>query len=935
VIFNRSGLRLKFVSAISLLLVMTLGLSAYYLTTEEGELLDLSLSARAKSLGRFASMISPQSVYSFDIVTLDNYVSQISQDPEVSFSLIMSDEGKPMTTVLPGGYDRAEVLALVRGEKTQNNLEVMAFPIETDGVFLGTLYVAVDHSLTRQLIRYNLLQHLSIYAGIILFLALIIYFVFYHLVLRRLNHLNEGAQQISEGNYQLSLPLQGADELTDLTRCFNEMAAEIRQERDALQKSHRSLEAEIAQRLSVEQNLRMAASVFEHAREGIFFTNPEGIIFEMNAAFTQLTGYGRDEVLGQNPRFLQSGVHEPAFFQLMWQRIAQDGYWTGEIWNRLKDGRIAPQLMTISSVTDGEGNLTHYMALFTDISVQKQHQKELEHIAHYDPLTGLPNRVLLADRLHQAMLHTTREQKSLAVAYLDLDGFKQVNDQYGHAEGDRLLTMLAGRMQEVLRQSDTIGRLGGDEFVAILNVLQPETCEAFLQRLLEVVSQPVSMNGVEFKVSVSVGVTFYPQAEPVDADQLLRQADQAMYQAKIAGKNRFTFFDPSLEEHLRGQHQILEQVRLALHNGEMALYYQPKVNLRTGQVVGAEGLIRWQHPEEGLRLPASFLPALENQPLQVELGEWVIRQALQQIRAWRGTPLAFPLSINLDAYHLQQADFLQRFKAILAEFPDVDPSFLELELLETSELRDLNRVTYVMEACAQLGVTFALDDFGTGYSSLAMLKHLPVVHLKIDRAFVRDMLNDSHDLAIVEGVLGLTTAFQRKAIAEGLETVEHGNILLQLGCDLAQGYGIARPMPADDMPGWLVRWLPEPSWSDQRVINRDELPGLFAMVDHRTWIDAVVACLQDEQQPLPSMDLQASRFGEWLEATGRDSYANEPGFAVMYEQHQQIHQLAQVLLALRDRGEWDEARNRLPELQRLRAGLLCQMNLLFSHRQVH
>ncbi len=619
-IFNRSGLRLKFVSAISLLLVMTLGLSAYYLTTEEGELLDLSLSARAKSLGRFASMISPQSVYSFDIVTLDNYVSQISQDPEVSFSLIMSDEGKPMTTVLPGGYDRAEVLALVRGEKTQNNLEVMAFPIETDGVFLGTLYVAVDHSLTRQLIRYNLLQHLSIYAGIILFLALIIYFVFYHLVLRRLNHLNEGAQQISEGNYQLSLPLQGADELTDLTRCFNEMAAEIRQERDALQKSHRSLEAEIAQRLSVEQNLRMAASVFEHAREGIFFTNPEGIIFEMNAAFTQLTGYGRDEVLGQNPRFLQSGVHEPAFFQLMWQRIAQDGYWTGEIWNRLKDGRIAPQLMTISSVTDGEGNLTHYMALFTDISVQKQHQKELEHIAHYDPLTGLPNRVLLADRLHQAMLHTTREQKSLAVAYLDLDGFKQVNDQYGHAEGDRLLTMLAGRMQEVLRQSDTIGRLGGDEFVAILNVLQPETCEAFLQRLLEVVSQPVSMNGVEFKVSVSVGVTFYPQAEPVDADQLLRQADQAMYQAKIAGKNRFTFFDPSLEEHLRGQHQILEQVRLALHNGEMALYYQPKVNLRTGQVVGAEGLIRWQHPEEGLRLPASFLPALENQPLQVELG---------------------------------------------------------------------------------------------------------------------------------------------------------------------------------------------------------------------------------------------------------------------------------------------------------------------------
>ncbi len=933
--FNRAGLRLKFVSAISLLLVMTLGFSAWFLTTEEGELLDLSLSARAQSLGRFASLISPQSVYSFDIVTLDNYVSQIAQDPEVRFSLIMSDDGKLMTTTLPQGYTRSELLALVNGESSQPNLEIMPFPIEADGVFLGTLFVAVDHSLTRLVIRYNLLQHLLIYAGIILFLAFIIYVVFHQLVLRRLNRLNEGVQQVAGGDYQLALPLESADELTDLTRCFNEMAAEIRRERDALQKSHRTLEAEVAQRMLAEQNLQMAASVFEHAREGIFFTKPDGQIFEVNAAFTDLTGYDRDEVIGKNPRLLQSGVHEPAFFQLMFQRIKQEGYWTGEIWNRLKNGRIAAHLMTISPVRDGQGNITHYMALFTDISAQKQHQQELEHIAHYDQLTGLPNRVLLADRLHQAMLQTEREQKSLAVAYLDLDGFKQVNDQYGHAEGDRLLVVLAGRMQEVLRQSDTISRLGGDEFVAILSVLQPETCETLLQRLLEVVSKPVVLNGVELKVSVSVGVTFYPQAEPVDADQLLRQADQAMYQAKIAGKNRFTFFDPTLEEHLRGRHQILEQIRLALRNNEMSLYYQPKVNLRTGQVVGAEGLIRWRHPEEGLRLPQSFLPVLENHPLQVELGEWVLRQALQQLRAWRGTPLAFPLSINIDAYHLQQPDFLERLKSILAEYPDVDPAWLELELLETSELRDINRVAQVMRACTQLGITFALDDFGTGYSSLMMLKHLPVAHLKIDRAFVCDMLNDSHDLAIVEGVLGLTVAFQRQAIAEGLETVEHGNILLQLGCEVAQGYGIARPMPAEDMASWLARWLPEPSWNSQRTISREELPTLFAMVDHRAWVDQVVACLEDEQTVPPPLDQKICRFGNWLDNFGRECYADQPGFELICQQHQQVHHLAHELLTLRDQGQLEQARRRLPELHRMRAGLLGQLNLLLSHRQVH
>ena len=430
-------------------------------------------------------------------------------------------------------------------------------------------------------------------------------------------------------------------------------------------------------------------------------------------------------------------------------------------------------------------------------------------------MTNLPNRLLLADRLKQAMAQAQRRGQQLAVAYLDLDGFKNVNDRYGHDMGDQLLVHLATSMKATLREGDTLARLGGDEFVAVLIDLENEnSCLPLLSRLLEAAAAPVHVGGVVLQGSASIGVTFYPQAQDMEADQLLRQADQTMYQAKLAGKNRCHVFDAALDSSLRVRHESLERIRRALTHGEFVLHYQPKVNMRKGQVIGAEALIRWQHPEKGLLNPAAFLPVIEDHPLAVEVGEWVIDTALKQIGLWHAIGLDLPVSVNIGARQLQQVDFVERLQAILSMHPQVNPTSLELEVLETSALADMQQVSQVIERCHQMGVKFALDDFGTGYSSLTYLKRLRVAMLKIDQSFVRDMLDDPDDLAILEGVIGLAAAFKREVIAEGVETVAHGTALLQLGCELAQGYGIARPMPADKLAAWKSTWRPDDVWSE-------------------------------------------------------------------------------------------------------------------------
>ena len=577
---------------------------------------------------------------------------------------------------------------------------------------------------------------------------------------------------------------------------------------------------DITNRKKSEEKLKLAASVFTHAREGIIITDAAAIIVDLNDAFTATTGYSRNEAIGMNPRILQSGRQSAEFYADMWKALKKDNFWSGEIWNRRKNGEVYAEMKTISAVCDEHGMTTHYVSLGNDITRLKEHQFQLERIAHYDILTNLPNRSLLSDRLSQTMLQCKRHGQSLAVVFLDLDGFKAVNDVYGHDVGDELLISLSHRMKEALREGDSLARIGGDEFVAVLASLTDlihsttvEDCAPVLKRLLLAASEPVTIDDIVLNVSASIGVTFYPQ-DNVDADLLMRHADQAMYVAKESGKNRYHLFDMAQNDAVKVQQESLVAIRYALDTHQFVLHYQPKVNMKTGSVIGVEALIRWQHPERGLLDPIEFLPVIENNPMSIEMGEWVIDSVLTQISQWQAMGLKLPLStsINIAAVQLQQPGFIGKLTTLLAAHSDVEPRYLSLEILETTAIDNVHDVSTIMNNCMALGVTFALDDFGTGYSSLTYLRRLPVNLIKIDQSFVRNMLNDADDLAIVEGVIALAKSFKRDVIAEGVETIEHGTALLKLGCELAQGYGIARPMPASEFPAWVSHWKPSVSW---------------------------------------------------------------------------------------------------------------------------
>lgn len=556
---------------------------------------------------------------------------------------------------------------------------------------------------------------------------------------------------------------------------------------------------DISRHKSAEEKLRLAASVFSSSYEAIIITDADNRIVDVNPAFTRITGYSREESIGRDPNLLNSGRQSKAFYRAMWDTLEKHDYWQGELWNRRKDGSEFAEVLSISRVRDQAGRLLHHVATFSDISRLKRQEEELYRIAYFDPLTGAPNRRLLDDRLRQAIAHANRTGKPLAVCVIDLDGFKPINDRHGHKAGDDLLIGIVDRLNAILRASDTLARLGGDEFVLLLEDAEGD---AVLERVLEAIRQPLLVGSELVGVSASIGVTRFPE-DNADPETLLRHADQAMYRAKQRGRNCIQFFDTSVEEEQRQRKLRLARLEEALRKREFVLHFQPQVNMKTGAVTGMEALIRWQHPEQGLLPPASFLADIAGTELETALDQWVIDAALEQLLEFRTRGVDIGVSVNIGARLLLMPGFVSSIRSALARHPGIPPEKLELEILESSALDDIVLATEVLHACRRLGVRVALDDFGTGYASLRHYRQLPVDRLKIDRGFVLDMLRDKEARAIVGAVVQLARTFEREVIAEGVETPAHAAALIELGCELGQGFGIARPMPGAHIPAWL------------------------------------------------------------------------------------------------------------------------------------
>lgn len=570
--------------------------------------------------------------------------------------------------------------------------------------------------------------------------------------------------------------------------------------------------SDVSDRKQLELEQAQAAVVFDNCYEGIMIVGPDLSITKVNPAFIRITGYQSDEVLGQKPNILSSGLHDEHFYRDMWHAINTKNFWRGEIWNRRRDGEMYIEMLSISVVRNSLGDIQHYVGVFTDISQVKAHEAELERIAHYDTLTGIPNRRLLADRLQQTLRHAQRNGKSVAVCFLDLDNFKAINDQYGHNVGDRLLIGVSDNLKTVLRDEDTIARLGGDEFVLLLaDINSTEECALILNRILRTVNRDMHIDDLRLTTTASIGVSLYPE-DNADPDTLLRHADQAMYLAKKAGKNRYQLFDPENDRKAQQHRQFVEVLEHALAREEFVLFYQPKVDLTTGAVTGSEALIRWQHPERGLLAPVHFLSYVNGSELESAFGQWVINTALAQSDQWHRLGINNHISVNISANHLLKPGFKEQLYSALMRYPDLPENSLELEILESAAIADIDQAIGILQYCRDLGVQLSLDDFGTGYSSLTHLRRLPVDTLKIDQSFVRDMLVDNDDMGIVRGVIQLAAAFNRKVIAEGVETMDHGKMLIEMGCPQVQGYGIAKPMPANQFPNWCAQWHGEKAW---------------------------------------------------------------------------------------------------------------------------
>lgn len=693
---------------------------------------------------------------------------------------------------------------------------------------------------------------------------------------------------------------------------------------------------QLTQRLATEKEL--AQVTLSSIGDAVITTDAQGSVTLMNQVAIKLTGWTMADALGKPL---------PAVFKIINEATRPhienpvDKVLRGEASELLANHTVliahdrkeyniedsaAPILLE-------SGELIGCVLVFHDVTEKHRLLSDVRWQAGHDVLTGLPNRALLADRFDRALLHAQRHEERLVVCLLDLDDFKPVNDLHGHVVGDQLLVEAAQRLTALLRAEDTVARMGGDEFVMLLGGVQSQD-EAYqtLQRVIEAMVEPYHIDGNTIMVSASIGAVVFPD-DDADSDTLLRHADQAMYAAKQSGRNRFHFFDVLQDNEIQNTHQQIEDLSAALAKHELRLHYQPKVNMRSGAVAGVEALLRWQHPQRGLLLPGEFLRVAEDTDLIVAIGEWVVEQALLQIVVWLEQGKDWLVSVNISARHFREPDFAERLKVLLGRHSDAPPQYLRIEILESVAVKNLEQVRQTILQCQALGVSFALDDFGTGYSSLSYLKHLPVEVLKIDQSFVRDILDDKEDLALVEAIISLARVFECKVIAEGVESIEHGTLLMRLGCDVVQGYAVARPMPAGELVGWSKHFQLAPEWMMWTDVQwpLQDIPLMVAAHEHINWVDNIAAALDDPEAHIDTEQLlnhHGCRFGEWYDGEGSARYAHLPEFTQVQAVHMQVHRLGVEVILMRDAGDMVAARGLLSELQACKDTILSELSLL-------
>ncbi len=651
-----------------------------------------------------------------------------------------------------------------------------------------------------------------------------------------------------------------------------------------------NLQIENDQHKQLKQSLDAAAIVVE--------TNAAGLITYVNELFCEISGYSESELLGQNHRILNSGHHSQEFFKDLWSTISSGQIWFGDICNKAKDGQLYWVRTTIVPFIDSKsGKPTKFQAIRFDITKSKQYEAKLQELAHYDALTKLPNRTLFTTRYAQAINKVEHSPLVLAVCFIDLDYFKTINDTFGHDVGDKLLIHVSKRIEHCIRAEDTLSRQGGDEFALLLGgMATEEECKQLLNRVLLSVAEPYVIDENRIQISASAGLSIYSVGEE-DMAVVLRQTDQAMYQAKLAGRNRYHLFNTADAKDHVDKHIRVQEVRQALANGELHLYFQPKVNMQTGTAFGVEALIRWIHPENGLIPPLDFLPAIEGTPVEIDVGNWVIKQALKQAEQWKVNGLELEVSINISCRHLMMAEFVSSLGQILALYPKIDPKYIQLEILESSVLSDVVVIGNIIEDCQnKFGIKVALDDFGTGYSSLTHLRNLPADTVKIDQSFVRNLLDAPNDYTIIDSVIRLSESFGREIIAEGVETTEQGVMLMIMGCNQAQGYGIARPMPAIDILNWFEAYIPDQEWlscgTKSNTVKEQEIKIITLTTEQ--WINAIEhIVLADEAT---EYEVKRCHLGAWINRLKNEQVFNDKNITEIEHTHDVLFSLGEDVI---------------------------------------